>query len=182
MTTHLYRETLKAAPNEAAPDVAYLSDYDDAGVSIYSPDMVPVSRIVDCSGPWLEVEIRQPGVKTLSGQSASPDGSVLGWTDRSRPDDHADDLCRRRRFNYPWSPLPAGIVECNFVAFSKDHDPAGLNVRAEPNNNARILGRLPPPIDPRGGVFSGPMSSATRRDDFLSKRDSTPTRILDDRH
>ena len=48
------------------------------------------------------------------------------------------------QFDYPWSPLPAGVTECNFRALSNDPDPAGLNVRDAPDRNARVLGRLPP--------------------------------------
>ncbi len=155
VTTHLYRETLKAAPNDAAPDVVYLLAADAAGVAVYSPDKVPVSRVFGCSGRWLEVEIRLPGAKTLTGEPASANGIVRGWTDRTCTDPDVDKQCEPRQFDYPWSPLPSGITECSFVAFSNDPDPAGLNVRAEPDRNARILGRLPPPIDPRGGIFSG---------------------------
>ena len=43
-------------------------------------------------------------------------------------------------------PLPPGAIACDFVVFSNDYDPAGLNVRAEPDEHARVLGRLPPPI------------------------------------
>jgi hypothetical protein len=156
MTTHLYRETLKSAPDNSASDVVYLIGY-NGGTVAYDPERVPISRIVDCSGPWLEVEVRQPGLKTLSGQPASSDGIVLGWTDRSCPENNADENCRPQQFNYPWSPLPAGIVECGFGAFNQDPDPAGLNVRAEPDKNARILGRLPPPTGDRrhSGFLSG---------------------------
>jgi hypothetical protein len=139
----LYRETLKAAPNDAAQDVVYLIAYDDAGIPIYSPNKVPVSRVFGCSGRWLEVEIRLPGAKTLTGKPASANETVRGWTDRTCADPDPDGQCAPRQFDYPWSPLPSGITECNFSAFSRDHDPAGLNVRAEPDGNARILGRLP---------------------------------------
>jgi hypothetical protein len=44
VTVRLYRETLKAAPNDAAPDIVYLVAYDADGVSLYSPHNVPVSR------------------------------------------------------------------------------------------------------------------------------------------
>jgi hypothetical protein len=113
------------------------------GVSLYSPNSVPVSRVFRCSGRWLEVEIRLPGAKTLTGEAASANGTVRGWTDRTCVDPDFNGRCASRQFDYPWSPLPSGITECNFSAFSKDHDPGGLNVRAEPNGNARILGRLP---------------------------------------
>ena len=143
VTVRLYRETLKAAPNAAAPDIVYLTAFDADGIALYSPDKVPVSRILGCSGRWLEVEIRLPGAKTLTGEPASADGTVRGWTDRTCADPDFNGKCVSRQFDYPWSPLPSGITECNFSAFSRDHDPAGLNVRAEPDGNARILGRLP---------------------------------------
>jgi len=143
VTVRLYRETLKAAPNAAAPDIVYLTAFDADGIALYSPDKVPVSRILGCSGRWLEVEIRLPGAKTLTGEPASADGTVRGWTDSTCAAPDFNGKCAPRQFDYPWSPLPSGITECNFSAFSRDHDPAGLNVRAEPDGNARILGRLP---------------------------------------
>jgi hypothetical protein len=45
------------------------------------------------------------------------------------------------------APLPAGVTECDFGALSNDPDPAGLNVRAAPDSNAAVLGRLLPPTD-----------------------------------
>jgi hypothetical protein len=143
VTVRLYRETLKAAPNDAAPDIVYLVAYDADGVSLYSPNSVPVSRVFGCSGRWLEVEIRLPGATTSSGEAASAGGTVRGWTDRTCADPDYNGRCASRQFDYPWSPLPSGITECNFSAFSRDPDPAGLNVRAEPDGSARILGRLP---------------------------------------
>jgi len=143
VTVRLYRETLKAAPNAAAPDIVYLVAFDADGGSLYSPDSVPVSRVFGCSGRWLEVEIRLPGAKTLTGEPASANGTVRGWTDSTCADSDPDKQCAPRQFDYPWSPLRSGITECNFSAFSKDRDPAGLNVRAEPDGKARILGRLP---------------------------------------
>ncbi len=144
----LYRETLKAAPNDAAPDIVYLVAYDADGVRLYSPESITVSRVFGCSGRWLEVEIRLPEAKTLTGEAASANGTVRGWTDKTCAGPDFDGRCASRQFDYPWSPLPSGITECNFVAFSKDHDPAGLNVRSGPDGNARILGRLPPSPDP----------------------------------
>jgi hypothetical protein len=48
----------------------------------------------------------------------------------------------------PPSPLlPPGTTACSgFGAFANDRDPNGLNVRAEPDAHAKILGRLPPPL------------------------------------
>jgi hypothetical protein len=42
--------------------------------------------------------------------------------------------------------LPPGTVPCDLGAWSEDKDPRGLNVRAEPNAQAKVLGRLPPPF------------------------------------
>jgi hypothetical protein len=50
VTVRLYRETLKAAPNDNAPDVVYLVGYDADGNSLYFPETVPVSRVFGCSG------------------------------------------------------------------------------------------------------------------------------------
>jgi hypothetical protein len=103
-----------------------------------------VQRVLGCSGPWLEVEIHQPDAATLSGKpAAAADGTVRGWTDRSCTK-QSDGSCTGAQFDYPWSPLPAGVTECQFGAVINDPDPAGLNVRDAPDQNARVLGRLPP--------------------------------------
>ena len=44
-------------------------------------------------------------------------------------------------------PAPAPSAACGFSGWSSDPDPRGLNVRAEPSANARVLGTLPPPED-----------------------------------
>ncbi len=46
--------------------------------------------------------------------------------------------------------LPPGTVPCELHAWSIDRDPKGLNVRAEPSVQARILGTLPPPFRFKG--------------------------------
>ena len=150
VTVRLYRETLKATPNNAATDVVYLLAYNADGILTSSPASVPVSSVFGCSGRWLEVEIQLPEAKTLTGEPVSANGTVRGWTDRTCVDPDASGQCAQQPFDYPWSPLPSGITECNFDAFSKDHDPAGLNVRAEPDAKARVLGRLPPSINLNG--------------------------------
>jgi hypothetical protein len=142
ITTNLFRDTLKKAPSNTSPDVAHL--YGTSDGRPYQPYGIDVQRVVGCAGPWLEVEIHQPGVKTLAGKPASADGTVRGWTDRSCPQQR-DGPCKAKQFDYTWSPLPAGATECNFYALSNDRDPAGLNVREAPDAAARVLGRLMPP-------------------------------------
>ena len=67
---------------------------------------------------------------------------VRGWTERSCV--QQDRSCREHQFDYPWSPLPDGVTECSFHALSRDPDSAGLNVRAMPDKNARVIGRVQP--------------------------------------
>jgi hypothetical protein len=146
ITTHLFRDTLKKAPGNESPDVSHLYGSDSKGLP-YQPYDLEVQRVLGCSGPWLEVEIRQPNAKTVSGKPASTAGeTVRGWTDRSCTK-QGDGPCTPVQFDYPWSPLPAGVTECNFRAVIDDPDPAGLNVRDAPDRNARVLGRLSPPTD-----------------------------------
>lgn len=42
--------------------------------------------------------------------------------------------------------LPAGTTPCDMGGYSIDMDPKGANVRVEPSRNARIVGKLAPPI------------------------------------
>jgi len=142
ITTRLYRDTVKKAPSYTADDVVYLNGEDTDGVT-GNPYSTPVSRIMGCSGPWFEVQSWLPGAKTPSGQPAPGKGIVRGWTDRSCV--QQDGPCRRQQFDYPWSPLPAGVTECNFGALSNDPDPAGLNVREAPDRNAHIIGHVQTP-------------------------------------
>jgi hypothetical protein len=142
VTTHLFRDTLKKAPSNDSPDVSHL--YRTYRGIPQQPYDLEVQRVVSCSGPWLEVEVHQPDGKTVPGKPASTaDGTVRGWTDRSCTEQR-NGPCRGVQFDYPWSPLPAGVTECNFRALSNDPDSAGLNVRDAPDRNARVLGRLPP--------------------------------------
>ena len=142
VTTHLFRDTVKKAPSNDSADVSHLYGTID-GIP-YQPYSLEVQRVLGCSGPWLEVEIHQPNAKTVSGKPASTaDGTVRGWTDRSCTK-QSDGPCTGVQFDYPWSPLPAGVTECQVGAVINDPDPAGLNVRDAPDRNARVLGRLPP--------------------------------------
>jgi hypothetical protein len=113
---------------------------DDIAYQPYSLDV----KVRGCSGPWLEVEIYQPDVKAA-------DGTVRGWFRSCTTQNRG--ACQGKQFDYPWSPLPAGVTECNFGALSNDPDPMGLNVREAPDRNARILGRLSPPVDIGGNTI-----------------------------
>jgi hypothetical protein len=151
VTTHLFRDTLKSAPSNTSPDVAYLRGIAD-GNSYRAYDL-DVQGVVGCAGRWFEVVIHLPGARTLSGKPAAEgNGTVRGWTDRSCPQQQ-NTPCWRTQFDYPWSPLPAGVTECDFGALSNDPDPAGLNVRAAPDGSAPVLGRLAPPRDIGGGTI-----------------------------
>ena len=140
ITTQLYRDTLKKAPSYAAANVVYLHGADTDSIP-FSPDSLPELRILGCSGSWFEVQFWLPGAQTPSDEPVA--GMVRGWTDRSCV--WSNPPCQEPQFDYPWSPLPAGVTECNFKALSNDHDPAGPNVRDAPDGNARIIGHVQPP-------------------------------------
>jgi len=61
--------------------------------------------------------------------------------------------------------LPAGTEACFLKAWSNDADPKGLNVRAEPNGKAKVLGIVPPrrklPPDQNEAV-NGPVKAEFR--------------------
>jgi len=136
--THLFRDTLKKSPSNDSPDVSYLYGT-DGGFAFRPYDFD--AQVSGCSGRWLEVEVYR-----------EPKGTVRGWTDRSCSQQQ-NGPCRGKQFDYPWSPLPAGVTECNFGALSNDPDPAGLNVREAPDRNARVLGRLSPPTNIGGDTI-----------------------------
>jgi hypothetical protein len=78
----------------------------------------------------------------------APDGIPRGNTDTTQTDPNGteeefDKLHRELAANRP--ALPPGTEPCDLGAWSIDKDPKGLNVRAEPNTSARVLGTLPPP-------------------------------------
>ncbi len=76
--------------------------------------------------------------------------------------------------------LPHGTEPCSFGAWSNDPDPAGLNVRAAPSPQAKVLGIVPPPRKlPKEEAFSGePVKSEFRvighRDGWFLIENVTP--------
>ena len=50
--------------------------------------------------------------------------------------------------------VAAPATRCDFRAWSKDRDPAGLNVRAAPKRDAAVIGRLPAPRDDGGETLA----------------------------
>jgi hypothetical protein len=48
----------------------------------------------------------------------------------------------------------AGATACAIAGWSNDPDPAGLNVRAAPSANAKIIGRIPAARDQAGDTYS----------------------------
>jgi hypothetical protein len=66
--------------------------------------------------------------------------------------------------------LPQGVEPCEIAGWSNDPDPAGMNVRAEPNASARILGRVPAPWR-SGGRQGDPATTYKAEFDIVGYRD-----------
>ena len=99
-------------------------------------------------GQVLEVELKRSGnaleaaSATLRPRERSENGAPQGTSDT--------DLTRQfieinRAVENKFKDLPPGTMACTFSAWSIDKDPRGLNVRAEPSAQSRVLGTLPPP-------------------------------------
>lgn len=89
---------------------------------------------------------RQVLVVTLTADATRAVSAELKPRAEPAPDDdeadfaklHADLAAKR-------TTLPEGTEPCSLGAWSTDKDASGLNVRAEPSVQARVLGTLPPP-------------------------------------
>jgi hypothetical protein len=99
-------------------------------------------------GQVLEVELRRNGsaleavAAMLRPREPDETGAPQGTSDA--------DLTRQfielnRAVETKFKNLPPGTMPCDFGGYSIDRDPKGLNVRAEPSAQARVLGTLPPP-------------------------------------
>lgn len=62
---------------------------------------------------------------------------------------------------------PAGMKACALQAYSRDPDPAGLNVRAAPNGRAPILGKLPHVTNAQSGSFDAIFEIIGAKDGWL---------------
>jgi hypothetical protein len=61
----------------------------------------------------------------------------------------------------------AGATSCVLSGWSDDHDPAGLNIRAAPKKNAKVIGRLPPPQAQTGDSYAAEFKIIGSRDGWL---------------
>jgi hypothetical protein len=121
-------------------DAGYLAVYPAGADDPKSPGSVFTPRQV------LVVAIRNGNAASV--ELKAPDGIPRGNTDTTQTDPNGteeefDKLHRELAANRP--ALPPGTEPCDLGAWSIDKDPKGLNVRAEPNTSARVLGTLPPP-------------------------------------
>lgn len=120
---------------DAAGAAGYLAVYPASANNPKTPASVFASRQA------LVVALAADGSRALSAEvkprddspAADPEGNESEFAKR-----HAELAARR-------AALPEGTEPCDLGAWSEDKDPAGLNVRAEPSVNARVLGTLPPP-------------------------------------
>jgi hypothetical protein len=104
-------------------------------------------------GHVLVVKLAQENgaLKAVSGQlrERKPEGAAeLKARPRkiSAARDEADYLTLHNELAAKVAALPAGTAPCDFGAWSEDKDPKGLNVRAEPSAQSKVLGTLPPPF------------------------------------
>jgi hypothetical protein len=66
----------------------------------------------------------------------------------------------------------AGATTCAISGWSNDSDPAGLNVHAAPNKDARVIGRLPPPRAQAGDTYSAEFDIIGSRNGWLLIRNA----------
>ena len=66
--------------------------------------------------------------------------------EHSASSDEAEYLKLHNELAAGMSSLPAGTIPCDMYVWSEDKDLKGLNVRAEPNAQSKVLGTSPPPF------------------------------------
>ena len=66
----------------------------------------------------------------------------------------------------------AGVTACAITGWSGDPDPAGLNVRAAPNKDAKVIGRIPAARDQAGDTYSAEFDIVGSRDGWLLIRNA----------
>jgi hypothetical protein len=66
----------------------------------------------------------------------------------------------------------AGATACAIEGWSADPDPAGLNVRAAPNKDAKVIGRIPAARDQAGDTYSAEFDIVGSRDGWLLIRNA----------
>lgn len=74
----------------------------------------------------------------------------------------------------------ADVSACAISAWSSDREPAGLNVRAGPAADARVIGLLPPPIEAEGYEFATEVSITGSKDGWFRIDKATVNNYLSD--
>ncbi len=96
----------------------------------------------------LAVKLADSATRAVSAELKPRDDRPKGNRDTTMtdPDGGEEEFDRlRAELAAKRAALPPGTEPCSLGAWSIDKDPKGLNVRAEPSAQARILGTLPPP-------------------------------------